>query len=216
LSNLIWGEKSGLDHKAILSIAVLTTNEDIIDVTAWSGRGIEKQSRFVVGKDVNISSGRIVLKSHVIPIGDDAGVGVATEEASLGLDSDNQGKYRSSGAGVAIVYLIPFAMREVDECSFLRLELGSCSATDAYKNALALLSEGETFLHNADYKEANRVLDAGIFALGHTYYSRSTIDDTGQKLASIYPFTAAKEAANTKATVLGARLEACRQQTGAK
>jgi hypothetical protein len=209
---VIWGEKSGLDHQAIQSIVVLTTGEDIIEVTAWSGRGIEKQSRFVVGKDVDLSSGRIVLKSGVHPVGDDAGVGVAAEEVSLGLDTDNQGKYRSSGAGVAIVYLIPFAMNEVNECSFPRLESGSCSSTEAYKNALALLSEGQTFLDKADYKEASRVLDAGILALGHAYYSRSTIDDTGQRLASIYSFTAPKDAANTRATVLGARLEACRQK----
>jgi hypothetical protein len=216
LSNLIWGEKSGLDHEAIQSIAVLTTDEYTIDVTAWSGRGIERQSRFVVGKDVDISSGRIVLKSGVIPIGDDAGVGVAADKVTLGLDTDNQGKYRSSGTGVAIEYLIPFAMSEVNECSFPRLEPGSCSATDAYKNALALLSEGETFRDKADYEKANRVLDAGILALGHAYYSRSTIDDTGQKLASIYSFTTPKDAADTRATVLHARLEACRQKKAAK
>jgi hypothetical protein len=216
LSSIIWGEKSGLDHGAIHYIAVLTTGEEIIDVKAWSGRGAEKQSRFVVGKDINISSGRIILKSGVVPVGDDAGVGVTAGTISLGLDTDNQGKYRSSYAGVAIVYLIPFAMSDVNECSFPRLESGSCRATDAYKSARALLSEAETFLDNTDYKGASRVLDAAILALGHSYYSRSTIDDTGEKLASIYPFTASKAAANAKATVLRARLEACEQKTGAE
>jgi len=216
LSILIWGEKSGLDHNAVQSIAVLTTGEDTIDVTAWGARGMEKQSRFVVGKDVSISSGRIILKSSVRPIGDDAGVGVGTEQVSLGLDTDNQGKYRSSASGVAIVYLIPFAAREVNECSFPRLEPGNCSATAAYRNALALMTEAKTFSDNADYGKANGALDAGILALGHTYYSRSTIDDTGQKLAALYSFTTAKEAASTKATVLGARLEACRQKDAAK
>jgi hypothetical protein len=71
------------------------------------------------------------------------------------------------------------------------------------------LADGVRLITKSDYKEANRVLAAGISALGDCCHSPSVIDDTGQKLT----LASGEErvghlniAANIRASVLRSRL----------
>jgi hypothetical protein len=88
----------------------------------------------------------------------------------------------------------------------LRTAQGQSTRCDMAKASLA---DGERLITKSDYKEANRVLDAGISALGDRDHSPSVIDDTGQKLA----LASGEErvghlniAANIRAHVLRSRL----------
>jgi hypothetical protein len=83
-----------------------------------------------------------------------------------------------------------------------------CDMTESFQRAQTSLADGERLIAWSDYKEANRILSAGISALGN-YDVPSVVDDTGQKLVLASSEERAghlNTAANIRASVLRSRL----------
>jgi hypothetical protein len=90
--------------------------------------------------------------------------------------------------------------------------LAQCGKTESFLLAKKSLAEGETLIAKADYKEASRVLTAGIAALGYSYNSTPMHDDSDLKLGAARSEEHAgrlENAANLRAGVLRWRLELC-------
>jgi len=84
--------------------------------------------------------------------------------------------------------------------------------TKSFQQAKASLADAELLIAGSNYKEANRVLDIGLSALGYSYASPSVDDDTGLKLAAALSEERAGHldtAAHMRANVLRTRLTLC-------
>ena len=126
LSFVIWPNETTLKHEELETIEVVVVSKNSISVKALSKRGVEKEETFIEGKHFDITDGRISLKRGFRIVGTKSGeprVGPGYERVELGIDKKSQGKLRSDGAVVGLVYMFfPFAFAVREDVRFIRIE----------------------------------------------------------------------------------------------
>ena len=106
LSHILWG--ASVNAAQISEIEVLVTENQSLSVRAWSAEHtLIKEQTFTAGKDFELQHGRLVLRCSLGLIDGRSGVaGVMYENVTLGLDTDQQGKYRAAGGLAGLGYMI--------------------------------------------------------------------------------------------------------------
>ena len=118
LSTLIWPNHSEIKHAAIELIQVRAISSKSVVVRALEKNVVVKEETFTEGEQFKFRNGRIRLNLEVRIAGFRRGepvVGPFYENIELGIDKNGNGKRRSDGAFVGLVYLmipVVFAIRE--------------------------------------------------------------------------------------------------------
>lgn len=130
LSEILWGKTplecngTTVRHEEVESIAV-STSEDTVRVLAVLDGCTACERTYVLGRDLSIERGRIVLHERAFAVsrgGDDVMLGPSYEKAVIGLDVGGNALYESRGAGAGLVLtLIPAAFSEVSRIRFSRV-----------------------------------------------------------------------------------------------
>jgi len=125
LSSIIWPKVKGINHDKITTIEVRATDSHTLSVKAIRQDGIEREDTFVEGTDFILNSGRIRLKFHNGIAGfkgDEPMIGVYNEEVEVGVDLKGDGKYRSKGNAVGLVYsFLPIALSSREDVRFIKI-----------------------------------------------------------------------------------------------
>jgi hypothetical protein len=126
LSSIIWPKDSVMNHAAILAVDVKVTGDRTLLIKAVKGNEVVKEDTFIERKDFEISSGRISLTQKAGIAGFKSGeplIGPYYEQVELGLDQRGNGKYRSKGGVVGLVYsFLPIAMSSSEEVRFVKIK----------------------------------------------------------------------------------------------
>ncbi len=124
LSKIIWNSDNNLRHAAIEIIEVAALDDKTIKVKAITKQKLYKEEIFVEGVDFEMVDGRIrVLRESGAYKDRSVIVGPYSEKADIGIDLRGDGKYRYSGSGAGLVYLIiPIAASEGHDVRFVRIK----------------------------------------------------------------------------------------------
>jgi hypothetical protein len=124
LSALIWRNPNEMDHKSIEKIKIKQKDDDTLVIQAIKKDGtIFKEKELTKGKDFKISSGRIDLYWGVTEASPAKTLGIIYGYASTGIDTDNNGKFKTGGTMVGLVAcLIPMIVSGTEEYRFDRIE----------------------------------------------------------------------------------------------
>ncbi|CAB5498323.1 hypothetical protein THERMOT_844 [Bathymodiolus thermophilus thioautotrophic gill symbiont] len=122
LSRVVWANDRLLNHKLISEIVIKALNSNELQVEAMQGQSIVKKQIFIKGKDFNIDSGKINLRSGFSIINDIV-IGVEYHDITVGIDTLGNGKYVNSGAAIGIaILIIPFAIYTVQHVRFVKIK----------------------------------------------------------------------------------------------
>ncbi len=125
LSRVIWPDDKELNHESIYAVEVLKSGSTQLFVKALSSQAVEKEDRFLLGKDFSLEDGRITIKREGGVAGFKSGepmLGLYYGSVTLGLDKKGHGKYRSSGSAIGMVFLIvPMAISGQNDVRFERI-----------------------------------------------------------------------------------------------
>jgi hypothetical protein len=120
LSEIIWPGDKSLDNKTIDAIEVRNTEEETLTVKALEKGKVKRENLFVNGRDFTFKSGRIHLKTKVFLA--DPVIGPGWQTIEIGLDSNDNGKYREGGGAAGLgFFVIPVAVSGTDDIRFVRI-----------------------------------------------------------------------------------------------
>jgi hypothetical protein len=133
LSNVIWGDWSGnartnggpvAQDQDIEFIEVSSSENSLIVKTIQNGCANYEQT-YVIGRDFEISNGKIVIQTVFSPLTRGAGdplIGPVYAKRTLGLDVGKQGKVRGSTYAAGLVYMfLPVAISDTQDTKFNRI-----------------------------------------------------------------------------------------------
>lgn len=125
LSTLIWPNHSEIKHAAIELVEVRAISPKSVVVRALEKNLVVKEETFTEGEQFEFHNGRIRLNLEVRIAGFRRGepvVGPVYESVELGIDKDGNGKRRSDGAFVGLVYLMfPLAIAIREDVRFVKI-----------------------------------------------------------------------------------------------
>ncbi|WP_372522708.1 hypothetical protein [Sulfuricaulis sp.] len=129
LSAIIWGYTKlninpEVSHVDIEFIEVLSTENSLIVKAIKNGCAIYEKP-YILGRDFNISGGKIIIHRDAFLLSRGAGdvlAGPSYEQITLGLDTGKHGKYRRSDYAAGLVFLLlPIAFSETNDTRFERV-----------------------------------------------------------------------------------------------
>lgn len=129
LSGVIWGyttpKTSTLgSHEAIEFIEVSSTEKSLTAKAIQNGCVVYEKS-YVVGRDIKIDAGKIVIDSNLSLLSRGSGdvlVGPVYDKITLGLDAGKNGKLRQSSYSAGLVFLLlPVAASDTHDIRFERV-----------------------------------------------------------------------------------------------
>lgn len=126
LSWIIWPDEKDLQHALVDTVEVRKVGEKTLLVRAVGEGLVKKESTFIEGNDFELKKGRIELKRHIGLSGFQKGdvmVGLAYESWEVGLDSEDQGKFRRRIRLVGLVFsILPMAMVGDEDVRFVKIK----------------------------------------------------------------------------------------------
>jgi hypothetical protein len=121
-SNIIWPEDNTLNHESLKSIKVTKAAPDTLAIAALNDKGtVVKHENFIHGDHFKLENGIIVLSSKIYFYGGtgDPLAGPKFETIELGLDTEGNGKYKMSGGGAGLIFMMfPVAIKDSMEVRF--------------------------------------------------------------------------------------------------
>ncbi|MHB8696658.1 MAG: hypothetical protein ACYC9J_01295 [Sulfuricaulis sp.] len=110
----------------MIELIQVSVADPVVVVNAIKDECIVYKKKYVIGRDFNLTGGKIVFIKEWHALSEGAGdpiVGPRLEKIELGLDTKGNGKSQDKGYIAGLVFmLVPFADYNVDNTRFVRID----------------------------------------------------------------------------------------------